>query len=226
MTTRIPPILCLGLLLGMAGAACGDTEDPTNADSLPAPAPSVSASPTTSAQPADVACVIGSWRVTGVRASGAFGTTSGRVAGGTGAVMTVNGDGVTAVDFTGSEPVSFSGEFGNTELSGQIQYAGSLRAAVRFEQPTGETPGTWRPQTGTGDNRLRATVKLSEPFEVTLLDDAPVGELTGTDLPQTGDALDVLPILRGGTYSCTADALQVQTRQNGPTMTWLFNRTR
>jgi hypothetical protein len=226
MTARIPSILCLGMVLGMAGAACGDTDDPTSAAPRPAPTPSVPAAPTASVQPADVACVTGSWRVTGVRASGAFGTTSSRVAGGTGAVMTVNGDGVTAVDFTRSEPVTFSGALGDAELSGQIQYAGSLRGAVRFEPPSGDEPGTWQPQTGTGDNKLRATVKLSEPVDVTLLDDARVGELTGTDLPQTGDALDVLPILRGGTYRCTADDLQVQTRHNGPTMTWLFSRTR
>ncbi|WP_328474433.1 hypothetical protein OHA21_15160 [Actinoplanes sp. NBC_00393] len=226
MTARIPLTLCLGMVLGMAGAACGDTGDPTGAASPPAPTPSASAAPTASAQSAEVACVTGSWRVTGVRAAGPFGTTSGRVAGGTGAVMTVNGDGLTAVDFAGSEPVTFSGALGDMELSGQIQYAGSLRAAVRFEPATGDTPGTWQPQTGTGENKLRATVKLNEPFDVTLLDDARVGELTGTDLPQTGDALDVLPILRGGTYRCTGDALQVQTRQNGPTMTWLFDRTR
>lgn len=226
MMTRVPLILCLGMFLGMAGSACGDTGDPTSAASRPAPTPSASAAPTASAQPSDVACVTGSWRVTGVRASGAFGTTSGRVTGGTGAVMTVNGGGITVVDFTGSQPVSFSAAIGDAELSGQIQYAGPLRAAVRFESPTGQTPGTWQPQTGTGDNKLRATVKLSEPFDVTLLEDARVGELTGTDLPQTGDALDVLPILRGGTYRCSADALQVQTRQNGPTMTWLFDRIR
>ncbi|WP_143234464.1 hypothetical protein [Paractinoplanes atraurantiacus] len=162
----------------------------------------------------------GDWRTTGV--SGEFGNVGGKVSGGTGATMNVGVDGTTDVGFTGSEPLAFSAEAAGATIRGQISYSGSVRAAVVFE-PSGGGAGQWRPRDA-AQNHLRATVKLSEPFSVTLLDNAGIGRLTGGELPGTGDAIDVLPILRGGTYTCAQNRLQVRTADSGPDLSWTFER--
>ena len=128
---------------------------------------------------------------------------------------------MTEVGFSGSQPLSFSAQAAGAAVRGQIQYTGRLRAAVLF-QPGGEGAGVWRPRDDARQNELRATVKLSEAVSVTLLDNANIGTLTGG--PGARDALDTLPILRDGTYTCSGNTLRVHTEQNGPTVDWTFTR--
>jgi hypothetical protein len=140
--------------------------------------------------------------------------------------MIVDADGVTSVDFTDSEPVTFSAEAAGAQLKGRVEYTGMLTAAVQFRPAAGDGPGTWRPVSTADDNELRATVRLTEPVSLTLLDDARIGDMVRRELPRAGDALDIRPILRGGTYRCARDDLEVRTEQNGPNLTWLFKRAR
>ncbi|MFI6073971.1 hypothetical protein ACIA5C_20605 [Actinoplanes sp. NPDC051343] len=223
-------VLLTGLLVAAATAGCGaDTTSgappasstATAAGSPPPSSPEASSGPTAAPTSSAPPCVAGAWRSTGV--SGRLGGAAGRIAGGTGTTMTVGAGGTTEVGFTGSQPVSFSAQAAGHTIRGQIQYTGSLRAAVRF-QPRGAGAGAWQPQDDARQNDLRATVKLSEPFSVTLLDNASIGTLTGKQVPGTGDALDTLPILRGGTYTCSGNTLRVRTEQNGPQLDWTFTR--
>jgi hypothetical protein len=112
-------------------------------------------------------------------------------------------------------------EAAGQDIRGTVGYTGSRRGAVRFE-PGGGGAGSWQPQADPEGNRLRVTVKLLDPVSVTLLKDAGIGTLGG--LPGTGGGLDVLPVLRGGSYRCDDATLQVRTEQDGPTLTWVFRR--
>jgi hypothetical protein len=157
-----------------------------------------------------------------VTASGGLGTAGGHLSGGAGTTMTVGPDGTTAVSFTGSGPLSFSAQAAGATVKGQIRYSGSLHGTVRFVPGSASGAGSWKATVNGKDNDLRATVKLSEPVSVTLLDNAGIDDLAG--LSHTGDALDVRPILRGGTYRCNGDTLRVRTEANGPDLTWTFAR--
>ncbi|MEU4245696.1 hypothetical protein [Actinoplanes sp. NPDC026619] len=136
--------------------------------------------------------------------------------------MTVGADGGTELGFAGSEPLSFSAEAAGAVVRGQVLYSGSMHATVLF-QPRGEGAGQWAPRDST-QNHLRVTLKLSEPFSITLLDNAAIGQLAGEELPSAGEALDAMPVLRGGTYTCAGNTLKVNTEQNGPDLAWTFAR--
>jgi hypothetical protein len=226
MTTKTSIILAGSLLL--AGlTACSDDNGPAAGAPSPsvgtgAPAgPSVAPAPDTSVQSL---CVTGRWRATGVTSTAGSATIGGRIAGGSDVTMTVDADGTTEVGFSDSKPVTFAAEAAGARLGGQVQYSGSLHAAVKFEPNEAGAGGRWQPQNSTTDDDLRATVRLTEPFSVTLLDNASIRTVDTDALPAAGDALDLQPILRGGTYRCQADSLQVRTEQGGPNLQWTFTR--
>jgi hypothetical protein len=225
MMTQARMMLAGLLVMVVSGSAGCEGGSPPASPAVPDVASPAPSPPGSSVQP-EALCVAGKWQVTGVRSAGGFGTAAGRVDGGAGATMTVGADGVTSVDFTESEPVTFSAEAAGAQLQGRIEYTGTVTAAVEFRPAAGDGPGTWRPVSTPDDNELRATVRLTEPVSLTLLDDARIGDMVRRELPRAGDALDIRPILRGGTYRCAGDDLQVRTEQNGPTVTWLFKRAR
>jgi hypothetical protein len=239
MTARTRLLTAALLVLGTAacsdsgGSATGSAPPSTasppataapSAGTLPSAVPTPSGSAPAPGGAAAPACVTGRWRATGVTSVGGLGAATGRLTGGTGATMNVGPDGLTEVGFTGSRPLDFSAQAAGATVKGQIQYSGTLRAAVQFGRQGSDGTGKWQPRENTGRNDLRATVKLSEPVSVTLLDNATINSLTGDTLGRAGDALDVQPILRGGTYRCTDGTLRVRTQQNGPDITWTFAR--
>jgi hypothetical protein len=208
-------------VLGVAG--CGDNAGPaargTPTPNVVTPATTPSAAPVSPAPSGGPACVTGTWRATGVQSRNGFGTITGRVAGGAGVTMAVGADGTTDVGFQQSQPMTFTAEAAGATVRGQVKYSGSLHGTVHF---TSTSPGTgqWQPQAGATGDELRATVKLIDPVSVTLLDDAGIGDLSGAE-----NALDVLPILRGGTYQCDATSLRVHTERDGPALIWTFARS-
>jgi hypothetical protein len=213
--------LAAGLLLLSAAGCTGDGTDadqPGSSATAPTATTSAAAAPTANR---DTACVTGAWRATGVRSSGDAGTLTGRAAGGAGVTMTVGSDGITRVGFGDAEPVTFSAQAAGAKLAGEIAYTGSLSGAVAFEPSAIAGQGAWNPRGEAVDDGLKVTVKLTEPFSVTLLDRADISAA----LPDTVDTLDTLPVLRGGSYRCDADALEVRTERDGPTMIWTFTRT-
>lgn len=218
MTVRSRTLIAAVLLLGAAGCS----NDGAKSDTEAATAPSPGATPTASAAGTTApACVAGTWRAAGVTSSGDAGSLTGRLAGGADATMTIGADGTTQVTFTEAEPVTFTMDAAGAQLAGQIEYSGKVTGAVVFEPSATGGRGTWNPRGETSGDGLQVTVKLTDPVSVTLLDEAGLG----AGLSDATDALDTLPVLRGGTYQCSADSLRVRTERNGPTMTWTFTRT-
>ena len=213
-------VLLAGLLLAVT--ACGDDNGDTGGSAdAPGNSPGTSAAAGANAPPQ---CVVGKWSATGVDAEGGFGKASGTISGGTGATMNVGADGMTEVGFSGSRPLDFSAEVAGATVRGQAQYNGTVRGSVQFGPEGSDNRGAWTPQGQITWDALKATVKLTEPISVTLLDNAEISDFTGDKATQAGGAVDVQPVLRSGTYTCNGDTLQVRTEQNGPTMEWTFTR--
>jgi hypothetical protein len=169
-------------------------------------------------------CVVGRWNATGVDAHGSAGNASATIAGGAGTTMNVGVDGTTEINFAGSRPLEFSAQVAGHTIRGQASYDGAVRGIVAFGAPDSAGKGTWDPANlATWDN-LRATVKLTEPISVTLLDNARLSDLTGDKSTQAGGAVDVQPVLRAGNYTCAGNTLRVLTEKNGPAMEWTFTR--
>lgn len=224
MAVKKPILLAVLLVLGTA--ACTDNGSTDAGAPGPGATPAPSVAPTTSAMPAPSApaCATGRWSAIAVNSSGGFGSVAGRIAGGAGVTMDIDPDGATEVGFAGSRPLTFAAEAAGATLKGEVQYSGSLRGGVNFVPQDSAGSGTWEPHLNSGDNDLRATVKLIEPISVTLLDNARLTRVAGEQLGNAGDAVDIQPILRGGTYRCADDTLRVQTRDDGPNVVWTFSR--
>jgi len=130
----------------------------------------------------------------------------------------------TKIDFSGSRPLDFTGQVAGHTIRGQAAYDGAVRGTVLFGQPDSAGKGTWTPSGQVIWDDLKATVKLTEPISVTLLDNARISDFTGDKSTQAGGAVDVQPVLRAGSYTCAGDTLRVRTEQNGPQMEWTFTR--
>jgi hypothetical protein len=138
--------------------------------------------------------------------------------------MAVGADGGTKIDFTGSQPLDFTGQVAGHTVKGQAAYAGAVRGTVLFGVPDGAGKGTWTPAGAVIWDDLKATVKLTEPIAITLLDNARVSDFTGDKSTQAGGAVDVQPVLRAGSYTCSGNTLRVHTEQNGPQLEWTFTK--
>jgi hypothetical protein len=221
--------LVLFVVLLASISACGDdnagrpsaagTSSALPASSAPTAEPSVVPDASTDGAPS---CVAGRWRATGATSTGNLGDVRGHIAGGTGTLLTVGDDGRTEVDFRASRPLTFTAEAAGTEVRGQVAYQGSFRGVVAFHGGHGK--GRWDPQGKISWSDLSATVRLDEPFDVTLLDDVSLADIDRDTLPGASGAIDVQPVLRGGTYECQGQTLRLRTRANGPDLTWSFTR--
>jgi hypothetical protein len=214
-------VLTAGLLL--AATACGN--DGTGAGGgAGGPTSGPASSATGAAGGAPPQCVVGRWNASGVAAQGSAGNASATVAGGAGTTMNVAAGGATEISFSGSEPITFSAQVAGRTIRGQASYDGTVRGTVAFGAPDSTGKGTWTPERQVTWDDLRATVKLTEPISVTLLDNARLADFTGDKSTQTGGAVDVQPVLRAGNYTCAGDTLRVVTDVSGPRMEWTFIR--
>jgi hypothetical protein len=214
--TRRTVVLMAGVLVAVT--AC------SNDGTAGGPSGGSTSSAASSAGGAPPQCVVGRWNATGVDARGSVGNATGNLSGGSGTMMNVGADGVTQVSFAGSQPLVFSAQVAGRDVRGQASYDGTVRGAMQIGPQDNAGKGTWTPQGTVTWDDLRATVKLTEPVSVTLLDNANISDLTGDKSAQAGGAVDVQPILRAGTYTCAGDTLQVRTEDNGPAMEWTFKR--
>lgn len=212
-------VLLAGLLL--AATACTDSNGSSGAAGSSAPSATGTTGRTGGPPPT---CVVGQWNASGVEAQGSSGNASGSISGGAGTTMTVAADGGTRIDFSRSRPLDFSAQVAGHTIRGQAAYDGAVRATMLFGNPDSTGKGTWTPSGEVIWDDLKATVKLTEPIVVTLLDNARVSDLTGDKSAQAGGAVDVQPVLRAGSYACTGDTLRVRTEQNGPQLEWTFTR--
>jgi hypothetical protein len=216
MSKRTAVVLA-GLLLAVT--ACTDNNGSSGIAGSPAP----SATGATGGPPPK--CVVGQWNASGVEAQGSSGNASGSISGGAGTTMTIDAGGGTKINFTGSRPLDFTAQVAGRTIRGQAAYDGAVRGTMLFGIQDSAGKGTWTPSGEVIWDDLRATVKLSEPISVTLLDNARISDFTGDKSTQAGGAVDVQPVLRAGSYTCAGDTLRVRTEQSGPQMEWSFTRT-
>jgi hypothetical protein len=212
-------VLTAGLLLAVT--ACTDSNG--SSGTAGSPAPSAPATTGTTGGPPPK-CVVGQWNASGVEARGSSGNVSGSITGGKGTTMTVDADGGTKIDFTGSQPLDFTAQLAGRTIRGQAAYNGAVRGTVLFGSQDSAGKGTWTPSGQVIWDDLKATVKLTEPISVTLLDNARISDFTGDKSTQAGGAVDVQPVLRAGSYTCAGNTLLVRTEKNGPEMEWTFTR--
>ncbi len=221
MRLRRATLLGIGVLLALTActdnSGSGSAAGPTNSSGTTTTGPTGAAS-------APPNCAVGNWKATVVTAEGDFGSATGTISGGTGATMNVGRDGVTELNFSGSKPVEFTVKLAGATVRGQAQYDGTAYGAVAFGPQDADGKGSWSPQGKITWDTLKGTVKLTEPVSVTLLDNARISDFTGDKATQAGGAVDVQPILRNGTYTCSGDTLRVRTLENGPNMEWTFTK--
>jgi hypothetical protein len=215
-------VLISGLLLAVT--ACADSNGSGGTAGSPAPSATGTTGTTGTTGSTPPKCVVGQWNASGVEARGSSGNASGSISGGSGTNMTVDADGGTKIDFTGSRPLDFTAQVAGRTIRGQAAYDGAVRGTVLFGVQDSAGKGTWTPSGPVIWDDLKATVKLTEPISVTLLDNASVSDFTGDKSTQAGGAVDVQPVLRAGSYTCAGDTLRVHTEQNGPQMEWTFTR--
>jgi len=220
--TKRTIVLTVGLLLAVA--ACGNDGTGSTAGGPGAGSASSATGTAGGSGGAPPRCVVGRWSASGVEAEGSAGNASGTVTGGAGTTMNVGANGATEISFSGSRPIDFSAQVAGRTIRGQASYDGAMQGTVAFGAPDSAGKGTWTPQQQVVWDNLRATVKLTEPIAITLLDNARLADFTGDKSNQTGGAVDVQPVLRAGSYTCAGDTLRVVTDVNGPRMEWTFAR--
>jgi hypothetical protein len=87
-----------------------------------------------------------------------------------------------------------------------------------------EQTGGWQPAGDVSWNDLRLTLKVTEPISQTLLDNARISGVSSNQVSQAGDLVDLLPILRQGTYSCGGSTLTIRPDGSAAAVTWVFQR--
>jgi hypothetical protein len=225
--------------LGLAGCASGGTTSPT---ATPTPTPTTPA------------CPFGDWQSTQVTASAATGGATLTLQGGSGVALTVGQDGAVQADFTGMQPIAFTGQAGGVQATGELTYSGPIRGSVPLgsgsttaspsgtSTGTGSTPATspstsagaagaaggspWQPSGPVDVENLMVTVKLTAPLAATVLNNVKVSDVTGAQTTQIGSAVDLQPLLRSGQYRCDGANLVIDlsTAASAPPVTWTFAR--
>src|SRR6266545_1856638 len=130
---------------GLALAGCTSTSGGTAGGSPSPTAPTGVASSSGGAVPA---CLVGTWKATGMDRTDNVAGAEIKSSGGGGFTLTISPDGSATVDFTGMQPITFASKAGNTEIKGQYSHGGKVMSALKAT-PTSDTAGTFEP-TGTG----------------------------------------------------------------------------
>jgi hypothetical protein len=205
-------VVAAGLTLGLA--ACSSSGSSGSAT----PGPSGSTGSSTGAASGNTvnganggvanSCVVGSWRTTGTNATFDSNGAQGTVSGGSGVLLKIAHDGKAVVDFGSMQPVTFSTAISGTEIKGSFLYGGKATGQVQVDDGMA-TKGTWKP-VGTADWRdVAVTVDLASPVQSRIVDKVKIADFATAGTDQTGGTVDIQPILREGTYECTASTLTV-----------------
>src|SRR6266511_748781 len=140
---------------GLALAGCTSTSGGTAGGSPSPTAPTGVASSSGGAVPA---CLVGTWKATGMDRTDNVAGAEIKSSGGGGFTLTISPDGSATVDFTGMQPITFASKAGNTEIKGQYSHGGKVMSALKAT-PTSDTAGTFEP-TGTVDWNVAAVSEV------------------------------------------------------------------
>lgn len=206
-------VVAAGLTLGLA--ACSSSG--SNGSATPGPSGSSSGSSTGAASGNTVnganggvasSCVVGSWRTTGTNSTVDAGGAHGTVTGGSGVLLKIDHDGKSVLDFASMQPITFTTAVNGTEIKGSFVYGGKATGQLQVNDGMA-TKGTWKP-VGTADWRdMDVTVDLASPVQSRIVDKVKIADFATAGTDQTGGTVDIQPILREGTYECTASTLTV-----------------
>src|SRR5262245_4356256 len=160
---RISSVAVIAAGLAFAVTGCTTNANGTGGPSASAPATGSAATSAAVASGTAPACVVGSWKGTGMSRSGSVAGATITASGGGGFTVTISGDGKTTVDFGGMQPIDFTSMIGGTNIKGTYTHGGKVTGTVRAT-PTSDTKGTWEP-VGTVDwSTLTITVDLTSPM--------------------------------------------------------------
>jgi hypothetical protein len=205
---RISRLVVIVGALGLALAGCTSTSGGTAGGTPSATGPGGSGSTAPSAGTAVPACLVGTWKSTGMSRKDTVVGTDITSSGGGGVALTIGEGGTTTVDFAGMQPVVFSSTAGGTEIKGQYSNGGKVISTLKTT-PTSDTAGTLEP-TGTVDwSALTVTVDLSSPVKLKVFDNVKITDFTGSGAAQAGNAVDTQPILRKSMYDCGGTTLKL-----------------
>jgi hypothetical protein len=127
--------------------------------------------------------------------------------------------------FSGAAGQSDAGSPGVTSTATATPAPGTGPATAGSTPPgVPEQTGGWQPAGDVSWNDLRLTLKVTEPISQTLLDNARVSGVSSNQISQAGDLVDLLPILRKGTYSCGGGTLTIRPDASAAAVTWVFQR--
>jgi hypothetical protein len=196
---RISRVAVLVGGLGLALAGCTSTGTAGGSPSASAPTTATTTAPASGG--AAPACLVGTWKASGVdRTENVAGATV-KANGGGGFTLTIGSDGAMTVDFTGMQPVTFDTTVAGSQIKGQYVHGGKVMGTIRATSTSG-TAGTIEP-VGTVDwSSLTVTVDLTSPAKLRVFDNVKISDVTGSGAAQTGNAVDTQPILRKSTYDC------------------------
>jgi hypothetical protein len=162
-------------------------------------------------------CLVGQWTSTSLDVS----TPHISEHGGAGVRLHVDPKGNTTLTFDGMAPVTFTGQTGSSQFAGTLTYAGTLTGTMVVPAGTSGS-GTWQEARPADMSRITATVRLTQPFAVT------VGPYSLAQFAASaggaGAAVSGKPILTGG-WTCTAETLVTRPPADSPVSgTWTFAR--
>jgi hypothetical protein len=170
------------------------------------------------------ACVVGNWQSTeaSLVAGGPLG--SGSASGGSGVKVKVAATGVTEVDFTGMQPIMFSGTAVGTTVKGQFMHVGKATGQIRTGDAT-SFDGMWEPVGNANWGDVKVTLDLTEPLKVKPFDNVPIANaVDNATNTQTGGIVDVDPLLGKAKYECGTNTL-ILTPEDNRGVTWKLTKT-
>jgi hypothetical protein len=67
-------------------------------------------------------------------------------------------------------------------------------------------------------------VKVTQPISQVLLDDVTLPGVTSSQISQVDTVVDLVPILREGTYTCEGNTLTLRPAASKSAVSWVFQR--
>jgi hypothetical protein len=204
--------------LVVAGCAAG------TGNSTPSASPSTGAPTSAAAGGPVAACVVGNWQTTeaSLVAGGPLG--NGSVSGGSGVKVKVGATGQTEVDFTGMQPIMFSGTAMGATVKGQFVHTGMAKGQIRTGDATSQS-GTWEPVGKADWGEVKVTLELTEPLKAKPFDNLPLASVVDNATnSQTGGVVDVDPLLGKAKYECGTNTLTL-TPEDNKGVTWKLTKT-
>jgi hypothetical protein len=225
---RKSTVVCATAAFALVLAACGEDTTPEDEPNNP---------PTSAGSDTLASCVVGEWRSQALSADTGGDPVSADLTGGEGITVRIENNGSTTIDFSSMSPIEFTANVAGADVTGQFSYGGdavgTINTSAAGASPTAggsptatgspATTGTWRPVGDLNWQDTTLTVKLTDPIQVTPLDNAPIGQYTGDAADRTGDVVDIDPFFDEGTYRCMGDTLTI-TPDDDSDLPWTLTR--